>query len=104
MSSSSTASAASPTSSSRDELVDLARAKGGRVLAVVGHRNRERGSWLPVDVAPLPDHAALLRLVPDIAQRDVFVCGPPAWMDNVVEAALDAGVPHAAVHTERFSY
>ena len=42
--------------------------------------------------------------MPDIAQRDVFVCGPPAWIDHVVEAALDAGVPAAAIHTERFSY
>jgi predicted ferric reductase len=85
------------------ELVELARARGGRVHGVIGHRDPQRGGWQPAG-APLPDHAALLRLVPDIAQRDVFVCGPPAWIDHVVEAALDAGVPSAAIHTERFSY
>ena len=84
------------------ELVALARARGGRVHGVLGHRN-PHGGWQPAG-APLPDHAALLQLVPDIAQRDVFVCGPPAWIDEVVEAALDAGVPAAAIHTERFSY
>ena len=84
------------------ELVDLAQARGGRVHGVIGHRN-PRGGWQPAG-SPLTDHAALLHLVPDIAERDVFVCGPPAWIDQVVAAALDAGVPRAALHTERFSY
>ena len=103
-SSSSTGSAASPTSSSADELLDLARAKGGRVVAVVGHRNRERVSWLPVESRHLGDVEALTRIVPDIAERDVYVCGNPAWMDTVIAAAHEAGVPHDAVHHERFSY
>ena len=87
-----------------DELLDLARAKGGRVVAVVGHRNRERASWLPVDVGHLTDAEALTRIVPDIAERDVYVCGNPAWMDTVITAAHEAGVPDDAVHHERFTY
>ena len=87
-----------------DELLDLARAKGGRVVAVVGHRNRERASWLPVDSRHLTDAEALRRIVPDVAERDVYVCGNPAWMDTVIAAAHEAGVPHAAVHHERFTY
>jgi predicted ferric reductase len=87
-----------------DELLDLARAKGGRVVAVVGHRNRERDSWLPVDSRHLTDVEALTRIVPDIADRDVYVCGNPAWMDTVITAAHEAGVPHDAVHHERFAY
>jgi ferredoxin-NADP reductase len=87
-----------------DELLDLARAKGGRVVAVVGHRNRERVSWLPVESRHLTDVEALTRIVPDIAERDVYVCGNPAWMDTVIAAAHEAGVPHDAVHHERFSY
>ena len=50
------------------------------------------------------DAAALPHLVPDIAERDVFVCGPPAWIDHVVDAAREAGVPREAIHHERFSY
>ena len=103
-SSSSTGSAASPTSSSPTSCCDLARAKGGRVVAVVGHRNRERVSWLPVESRHLTDVEALTRIVPDIAERDVYVCGNPAWMDTVIAAAHEAGVPHDAVHHERFSY
>ena len=87
-----------------DELLDLTRAKGGRVVAVVGHRNRERASWLPVESSHLTDAEALTRIVPDIAERDVYVCGNPAWMDTVITAAHEAGVPHEAVHHERFTY
>ncbi|MFM6851064.1 MAG: ferric reductase-like transmembrane domain-containing protein [Terrabacter sp.] len=87
-----------------DELLDLARSKGGRVVAVVGHRMRDRDSWLPVDAARLGDAEALLRIVPDIAERDVYVCGNPTWMDAVITAAHEAGVPREAVHHERFSY
>src|SRR6478609_8955859 len=32
-----------------DELLALARAKSGRVVAVVGHRRTDRASWLPAD-------------------------------------------------------
>ena len=102
--SSSTASGASPTSSWREELLELARAKGARVVAVVGHRRTDRASWLPADSAHLGEAEALLRIVPDIAHRDVYVCGNPAWMDTVIAAAKDAGVPAASIHHERFSY
>ena len=87
-----------------DELLELARLKGARVVAVVGHRQRDRSSWLPVDSAHLGDAEALLRIVPDLAQRDVYVCGNPAWMDAVIAAAKDAGVPAESIHSERFSY
>lgn len=87
-----------------DELLELARVKGARVVAVVGHRCTDRDSWLPSDSAHLGDAEALLRIVPDLAQRDVYVCGNPAWMDAVIAAAGDAGVPAASIHHERFSY
>ncbi|WP_374969857.1 ferric reductase-like transmembrane domain-containing protein [Terrabacter sp. BE26] len=87
-----------------DELLELARAKGGRVVAVVGHRNRERDSWLPAEVAHLGDAEALRRIVPDIAERDVYVCGNAGWMDAVITAVREAGVPPDTVHHERFTY
>ena len=86
------------------ELLDLARAKGARVVAVVGHRPADRRSWLPAESAHLGDAGALLRMVPDIAYRDVFVCGHPDWMDLVIDAARAAGVPSQSIHHERFSY
>lgn len=42
-------------------------------------------------------------LVPDIASRDVFVCGPPAMVATVENSARRAGVPRSAVHHEELS-
>lgn len=38
------------------------------------------------------------RLVPDVMERDVYVCGPPAMIDAVVAVVLGLGVPRARVH------
>lgn len=88
----------------RRELVDLAAAKGARVVTVVGHRVPDRATWLPEQAAHLDDAEALRELVPDVAERDVFVCGAPAWMDSVVSAARRCGVPKESVHQERFAW
>lgn len=50
------------------------------------------------------DDANLHELVPDVASREVMLCGPPAMMDAVSTVLRHAGVPHSAVHTERFAY
>jgi ferredoxin-NADP reductase len=73
------------------EIEDLAYARGGRVHRLVGPRDRVR-----------LDAAALTRLVPDIADRDVYVCGPGGMADQAVRAALAAGVPAERVHNETF--
>ncbi|MEO7448882.1 MAG: ferric reductase-like transmembrane domain-containing protein [Humibacillus sp.] len=86
------------------ELLDLAKAKGARVVAVVGHRRADTVSWLPAESAHVGEAEALLRIVPDVADRDVYVCGNPAWMDTVIAAAKGAGVPSGSIHHERFSY
>ncbi len=69
-----------------------------------------------VDVRILPgsdvgdDHTdqlgipALRYHVPDIADRDVFVCGPPAMLNAVRRRLAALGVPNRQVHYERFEY
>jgi predicted ferric reductase len=47
---------------------------------------------------------ALQRLVPDLAQRDVYVCGPPAMVDAVRRRLRLLRVPRHQVHFERFQY
>jgi ferredoxin-NADP reductase len=47
------------------------------------------------------DAAGLHALVPDLADREIFVCGPPGLMETVTRAAGDAGALHR-VHQERF--
>jgi predicted ferric reductase len=48
--------------------------------------------------------ATIRRMVPDAAERDVFVCGPPGMM-RVIDTALHAiGIPPHRIHDERFSF
>jgi ferredoxin-NADP reductase len=50
------------------------------------------------------DAAALRSLVPDVAERDVYVCGPEPWAQDVRRAALAAGVPAERFHAESFGW
>jgi predicted ferric reductase len=86
------------------ELADLAAQRGLAVLDLPGRR-RYDGSWLPVGVDDRIDDASALRYwVPDIAERDVFVCGPEIWTALVRESLLDAGLPEDRLHLETFSW
>jgi predicted ferric reductase len=82
----------------REELDVLARSRGATVHYLVGRRGSRE---LPED--PL-DADGLEALVPDIAARDVYVCGPVAMIDRVAAAARVLGVPPARIHAERFAY
>jgi ferredoxin-NADP reductase len=74
----------------RDELDVIARDRGARVAYVLGH-----------DRAAL-SRAALLYNVPDLVERDVYMCGPPGLMTAVRGSLLEAGLPPERLHEERF--
>jgi NAD(P)H-flavin reductase len=38
-----------------------------------------------------------------LEQADVFLCGPPAMMDKVLESLKELGVAGGRIHYERFS-
>jgi predicted ferric reductase len=78
----------------RAELDELARRRGAELHYVLGdHRARE-----------LLSPERLLALVPDIAARDVYVCGPPA-MTEATQATLGrSGVSRGQIFTERFAF
>ena len=85
----------------QQEFAQLATDRGLRTVLVPGPRDGI--SWAPAGHGG--DGArALQALVPDIADRDVFVCGPDAWMDAALAAAEQAGVPQQRLHAERFTY
>ncbi|MGW3960631.1 ferredoxin reductase family protein [Amycolatopsis sp. NPDC005003] len=88
----------------RAELETLAARRGIRLHYLLGRRSRDRASWLPVGYAPVPDDTVLRHLVPDIADHDVYVCGPDAWTGAVLDTARRAGVPADRVHSERFGW
>jgi predicted ferric reductase len=49
------------------------------------------------------DKEKIARLVPDVAERDVFLCGPPPMMAGVIAELKELGVPDGHIHFERFS-
>lgn len=89
----------------RDELDVLARERGLHVVPLPGPR-RYDGSWLGTgtDVAGADDVSVLRAWLPDLAERDVYVCGPPAWTDSLTRSLLAAGLPAAQLHLETFAW
>jgi predicted ferric reductase len=85
----------------RGELDAIAYRRGVRVHYLIGPRG-EHGSWLPRGHGT-GEHS-LLRMVPDIATHDVFICGPDDWMKAAVSSARRAGVPDEQIHLEHFSW
>ncbi|MDX6411522.1 MAG: hypothetical protein QOE91_1038, partial [Gaiellaceae bacterium] len=68
-----------------DELQKLARERGIRLEYLIGDHATEEGRSLLS-----PDH--LRELVPDIQERDVYVCGPPAMTNAIEQNLRDARV------------
>jgi ferredoxin-NADP reductase len=87
-----------------EEFAVLEREYGVALLDLPGRRRFE-GSWLPGGVDPrVDDLTALTRWVPDIADRDVYVCGPERWTDLVRDTLLAAGLPADRLHLETFGW
>ncbi|WP_448640245.1 ferredoxin reductase family protein [Geodermatophilus sp. URMC 63] len=85
------------------EFAVLAAERGLRVLLLPGHR-RAPGSWLGAGTPPGDDAAVLRTWVPDVADRDVYVCGPEGWAADVRRSAEAAGLPAARCHVESFGW
>jgi predicted ferric reductase len=49
------------------------------------------------------DPATMHAAIPDITERDVYVCGPAAMTAAVLDALKKIGVPATQVHAEKFS-
>jgi ferredoxin-NADP reductase len=77
----------------RAELDEIAQRRGATVHYLVGPRD-EHPDYLT------PEH--LGRLVRDIVQRDVYVCGPPGFTQTVNTSLHALRVPRRHVHTELF--
>jgi predicted ferric reductase len=80
----------------RDELDAIAARRGITLHYVVGDHATPDGARLLE-----PEH--LHALVPDLAERDVYLCGPPGMTDAVLPRLRAAGVPRRHIHAERFA-
>jgi predicted ferric reductase len=87
----------------RRELEVLAAERGLEVIWLPGHR-RAPGSWLGDGVGSASDLTALTCWAPDIAERDVYVCGPESWADDVRRTTEAAGLPTDRFHVESFGW
>ncbi|MFJ2769707.1 ferric reductase-like transmembrane domain-containing protein [Streptomyces sp. NPDC087300] len=47
---------------------------------------------------------ALRNLIPDLAEHDVYLCGPPGMSAAATTALVRAGVPEERIHAECFTY
>jgi predicted ferric reductase len=83
------------------ELEVLAEERGLDVVGLPGHR-RAPGSWLGDGIGAASDLTALTHWVPDIADRDVYVCGPEPWAADVRSTCEAAGLPADRFHVESF--
>ena len=78
----------------RDELAEIASLRGQHLHLLAGRSGSE------VDVL-LGDR--LTRLLPDLVDHDVYVCGPPGFTDAALAALARARVPPRQVHVEHFA-
>jgi predicted ferric reductase len=79
-----------------EELDGFVRDRGLTLHYVVGDHATAEGAALLS-----PEH--LRALVPDLAERDVFLCGPPAMTERVEADLRRAGVRRRHLHVERFA-
>ena len=77
----------------RDEVAALVRQRRGRLHEIVGSRHRVRLGA-----------RALRRIVPDLAYRDVYICGPDGFSAEIAASALELGTGAEQIHTETFGF
>jgi predicted ferric reductase len=78
------------------EMQQIARTKGAVVHVLTGRT----GAGNPPNTPFEPRN--LLGMVPDILERDVFVCGPPAMTSAVLRSLRALRVPRTQIHAEQF--
>lgn len=82
----------------RTELDALAKLRGAEVHYLAGRRRLAQRTSDPLEPAGLE------ALVPDIRDRDVYVCGPVPMMQHVEDSLRRLGLPTRQIHAERFAY
>ena len=77
-----------------EELRHHLAGRRGQLVELVGPRSKHR----------LERPSVLESIVPDLASRDLFVCGPDGFARSVIAAARHIGVPVEAIHKESFAF
>jgi predicted ferric reductase len=77
----------------RAEIAALVKWHRGRLHEIVGSRHKVRFNA-----------RTLRRLIPDIAERDVYVCGPEGFSAEIAAAAAQLGAAPEQIHQEKFGF
>jgi predicted ferric reductase len=80
----------------RRELEHLAKRRRARLWFVAGSR-------ADLGLDPLTAASVTAR-IPDLADHDIYVCGPPGMTDAVIRELRAAGVPRPQIHHESFEF
>lgn len=84
-----------------NEIMELCRKRGATLFHLTGPRSAHpQSAWLPASAGS----SSLREFVPDIADADVYVCGPTAWAGEVLAEAKRSGVREEQLHYERFDW
>jgi ferredoxin-NADP reductase len=76
-----------------DEIAAEVRRREGRIWEAVGSRDRVKITA-----------STLRRAMPDIHERDAYICGPEAFTASVVAECRRAGIPDSRIHFESFVF
>jgi ferredoxin-NADP reductase/DMSO/TMAO reductase YedYZ heme-binding membrane subunit len=76
-----------------DEIADEVERRAGRIWEALGVRDQVRITA-----------STLRRALPDVHERDVFICGPEAFTRAVAGECRRAGIPEARIHFESFVF
>ena len=84
--------------------LDVLIEERGLDVVWTGGKRRAPDSWIGDAAEGADDASALRHWVPDIAERDVYVCGPVDWAESVRRSTRALGVPPENVHLEIFQW
>ncbi|MHB1534491.1 MAG: ferredoxin reductase family protein [Acidimicrobiales bacterium] len=76
----------------REELTELCQRRDGTLHELIGPRS-----------VHILDAASLQKLVPDVAGRDAYVCGPAEFVADIVGVLRSLGLADEAIHHEAYA-
>ena len=80
----------------RAELDQIAAQTGARLHYLAGPPDSPAATWLRREHLP--------KLVPQLAEHDVFLCGPDGFTSATIAELRAAGVPRGQIHHESFTF
>ena len=77
----------------RQEVTQLVSERGGQLHEIVGSRKKVH-----------LDGKALRKLVGNVSNTDIYVCGPAGFSANITETLMRLGARHDRIHQEAFAF